>query len=287
MAAATSMFTTSHGDIAVSETSGKGLAVVLLHGNSSCKEVFRGLTEGPLGEAHRLIAVDLPGHGASGDAIDPERTYTMPGYAAAVSEVLAQMDVDKAAVFGWSLGGHVGLEMLAAYPGMVGLMLAGAPPVGLGAEKVAAGFKASPHVGLVGKPDLSEEEGAILLGATYGTFLTPDLVQAAVRADGRARSIMFAALMEGRISDQRKLAETTPLPIAIVNGADDPLVNLDYVAGLAYRNLWDRHCYVLRGAAHAPFLQAPETFSAILTRFASEMGERAGRKTSGAKVAAA
>jgi pimeloyl-ACP methyl ester carboxylesterase len=283
----TKVFRTSHGDIAVSETSGKGLPLVLLHGNSSCKEVFRSLTDGPLGKAHRLIAVDLPGHGASSDASDPERTYTMPGYAEAVSELLAVMDVPRAAVFGWSLGGHVALEMLPRYAGMVGLMLSGTPPVGQGAEKVVAGFKPSPHVGLVGKPELTEEEAAILLGATYGASLTPELGEAAVRADGRARAIMFAALLEGRISDQRMLAETTPLPIAIVNGADDMLVNLDYVAGVAYRNLWDRHCYVLRGAAHAPFLQAPESFSAILTRFASEMDKRAGRDPAGAKVAAA
>ena len=283
----TKVFKTSRGDIAVSETSGKGLPIVFLHGNSSCKEVFRGLTEGPLAKTHRLIAVDLPGHGASGDAIDPERTYTMPGYAEAVTELLDMMGVTKAAVYGWSLGGHIALEMLPRYAGMVGLMLSGAPAVGQGAEKVLAGFKPSPHVGLVGKSDLTAEEAQILLGATYGTMMTPELGQAAMRADGRARAIMFQALISGQISDQRMLAETTPLPIAIVDGADDMLVNLDYVAGVAYRNLWDKHCYVLRGAAHAPFLQAPDTFAAILTRFASEMNKRASKTGAGTKVAAA
>jgi len=51
--------------------------------------------------------------------------------------------------------------------------------------------------------------------------------------------------------------------LAIVNGAEDPLVNLDYVSGLAYGNLWENHCFVLRGAAHAPFLQAADAFNGV------------------------
>ena len=61
---------TSHCDIAVSQTGGKGAAILLIHGNSSCKEVFRAQMESPLGEANRMIAIDLPGHGDSGDALD-------------------------------------------------------------------------------------------------------------------------------------------------------------------------------------------------------------------------
>jgi pimeloyl-ACP methyl ester carboxylesterase len=288
MAVSSRIIKTSRADIAVSETSGAGLPVLFIHGNSSCREVFSGLFAGPLGESFRFVAMDLPGHGQSGNAIDPERTYTMPGYAEAAVELLDAMGIDQAAVYGWSLGGHVALEMIPRFPGLVGLMISGAPPVGRGADKVLAGFRPNPNAGLVGKPDLTEEEAQILIYATYGGPVDGVLLDAFKRTDARSRPVMFHSLLNGEISDQRALVETSDLPIAVLNGADDLLVNLDYVGGLAYRNLWDRHCFTLRGAAHAPFRQAPEAFTAIFSRFLSDMQKRAklvGRK--GSKVAAA
>ena len=99
---------TDHGRIAIAESEGAGPAVLLIHGNSSCKEVFRNQLDGDLGRRHRMIAMDLPGHGASDDAREPERTYTMPGYADAAVQVLAACGADTAAVLGWSLGGLSG-----------------------------------------------------------------------------------------------------------------------------------------------------------------------------------
>lgn len=50
--------------------------VLLIHGNSSCKEVFRNQRDGDLGRRYRMIAVDLPCHGASEDARYLEGGYT-------------------------------------------------------------------------------------------------------------------------------------------------------------------------------------------------------------------
>ena len=75
MPAVERMIPTSHADIAVAETSGSGLPVVMIHGNSSCKEVFKNQLTSPVGESNRLIALDLPGHGRSSDAFDPARSF--------------------------------------------------------------------------------------------------------------------------------------------------------------------------------------------------------------------
>jgi pimeloyl-ACP methyl ester carboxylesterase len=265
---------TSHADIAVSETSGNGLPILFLHGNSSCKEVFRLQLESALGDAYRMIAMDLPGHGASGDAIDPARTYCMPGYAGAAVEVLEQVGVRKAVVFGWSLGGHIGIEMLPLYPGMVGLMITGAPPVRRDMEAIQQGFQPSPALLLTGKEDFTDEDFETFGSLTLGDIADPALRQALRRTHGAARRFNFESLLAGNASDQRDLAENSPVPIAIVNGADDPIVNLDYIGSLHYRNLWDDHCFVLRGQGHVPFRQAPETFNEIFARFMSDMEKR-------------
>jgi pimeloyl-ACP methyl ester carboxylesterase len=211
----------------------------------------------------------------------------MPGYAEAAVELLEVMGIDRAAIYGWSLGGHIALEMLPRFPGLVGMMLSGTPPVGQGAEKVMAGFKPNPNAGIVGKTELTPEEVEILIYATYGGPIDAALRAALNRTDGRARAIMFQALLAGQTSDQRALVENSDVPIAIVNGADDLLVNLDYIGGLAFRNLWDKHCFTFRGAAHAPFLQAQHAFDPIFSRFLSDMQKRAQVTGKQSKTAAA
>lgn len=47
--------------------------VVLLHGLSSSSRVFEALLAGPVGQRNELIAVDLPGHGASSNALVPAK----------------------------------------------------------------------------------------------------------------------------------------------------------------------------------------------------------------------
>jgi pimeloyl-ACP methyl ester carboxylesterase len=103
---------TSHGSLAVEESAQGGIPVLLIHGSSSCRAVFRHQMQGRIVENHRLIAFDLPGHGESSNAPDPTRSYTRPGLADATVESLEKLGVTEAIVVGWSLGGHVGIEMV-------------------------------------------------------------------------------------------------------------------------------------------------------------------------------
>ena len=284
----TSTLKTSHADISVTETSGKGLPVLLIHGNSSCKEVFAKQLGSPMAETYRMIAFDLPGHGASSDAYNPSETYSMKGYADVVLEVMRGLDVTQAVIFGWSLGGHIAIELLPQFSGLVGLMISGAPPVQPTGEGMQAGFKAHPMVGLIGKGDLTEEEVSIFSDGAYGPAATPTFEAALRRTDGRARTMMFEGLFNGKTSDQRELVVSSKVPVAIVNGENDPIINTDYVGGLDYASLWDKHCFVFRGEGHAPFLTNPEVFNPIFDRFLKDMAALAERRPprTGAEAAA-
>ena len=277
MSATDKMVSTSHADIAYRESSGAGLAVLLVHGNSTSKEVFRRLTDGPLGETYRLIAIDLPGHGGSEDARDPARTYSLPGYAAAAVEVLDSLNVRQAAVFGWSLGGHIVLEMMPHFPGLVGLMISGAPPVRPGLLGMLAGFKVMSDLRFFSKETLTASDIERCAKTAFGAQAEPAFVAAIRRTDGRARKLLSRSMMAGRAADEKALVEHSPVPIGIINGAADPMVNVRYVGRLAYNNLWDNHCYLLRDVGHAPFLSAPELFDPIFARFLADMETRAAK----------
>ena len=270
------MIKTGHADIAVAGTSGRELPLLLIHGNSSCKEVFRSQLDSELAARYRMIAIDLPGHGASSDAFSPERTYSMPGYAETAMEVLAELGIDRVAVLGWSLGGHVAMELMPRLPGLVGIMIAGAPPVRRDIEAIQQGFQPNPAVFLAGKNAFTAEDYEAFGALTLGRFAADaELRKALHRAHGAARQMMFESLMAGRASDQRELVERASLPVAVVNGERDPVVNVDYIGGLSYGTLWDEHCYILRGLAHVPFLESPTVFNPLLGRFMSDMARQA------------
>lgn len=118
---------TSHGRIAVSDVNGSKTPLLMLHCNSGCKEMFV-FQQQALTGTRRLVSLDLPGHGASSDAIDPRRTSCFGGYAEAVTEVLTKLDIDKVAILGHSLGGHIALDLAARLSNVAGLMIFGTPP---------------------------------------------------------------------------------------------------------------------------------------------------------------
>ncbi|BCH29022.1 alpha/beta hydrolase [Mesorhizobium sp. L-8-10] len=256
---------TSHGEIAVRESGGTGTPVLMIHGNSSCGLVFRNQMNGALGGRYRMIAPDLPGHGASSDAIDPDRSYSMEGYADAMVEVLRRLEIDKAIVFGWSLGGHIGLEMIDRFPGMIGLMITGTPPVS--PSQVGEGFKPSPHMGLAGKEVFSEADAEAYARSTCREPYDAELHAMVARTDGRARRLMFEKFAAGSGKDQSVIVATATVPLAVVNGIEEPFVDLGFVSRVRYANLWEGRTHGIEKSGHAPFWDAPQKFDPIFARF--------------------
>src|SRR5882757_3599058 len=126
--------------IAGFESPGSGRPILLVHGNSSSSRIWQKQLQGPLGAKYRLIAIDLPGHGASLPASNPEQDYSGSGYAACVAAVARELGLKDAVVVGWSLGGHAVLNAAASLPMASGLMIFGTPPIGKTPEGFA-GFK--------------------------------------------------------------------------------------------------------------------------------------------------
>ena len=262
---------TAHGVLAVEERGEGDIPVLLIHGNSSCRGVFRHQLESQLTTKYRLIAFDLPGHGDSENAPDPHRSYTLPGFADAASDLLGSMGISEVIVCGWSLGGHIAMEMLSRFSGVRGLVLMGAPPISKqnGMNNMAEGFKARPTAGLAGKAVWSIEDAESFVTGLFGSSAEPFLFQAAQRADGRFRPRMFEASREGLGVDQRKTVEATTIPIAVINGSEDPVVRLDYFDTVAFPNLCTGRCSRLRGLGHAPFWEGPEVFNPLLEKYLS------------------
>lgn len=259
---------TSHCDISVLETNGRGMPLVFLHGAGFSKSVFAAQFDSPLAEQFRLIAIDLPGHGMSGNAHNPEETYTLSGFADAVSQVLVQRKVNRAVVFGWSLGGQVAIELLEEDDLVAGLVLSGAVPTSKGVLPLLKGMKLSRASFATAKANFSKTDAERILDLAFGDVDRAKFMKSLVRADNRFRPINALSFLK---RDQRAAIEGTDAPVAIINGSDDPFVRHAYLAGLRYRNLWQDMVHLIPDAGHAPFWDKPQVFNEMLERFQNEV----------------
>ena len=263
---------TRHGTIAVADTGASGRhtmpPILFLHGNSACKEAFENQFA-HFRDKHRVVAFDLPGHGVS-DNGDPESTYNVIAYADIAEEVLDTLGVEQPFVVGWSLGGYNALELTSRKPSSYsGVVTTGTSPLTVAPDDFANGHNADSHIVLAGKQYLTGAEAVTF--ASHATVPKSDksafLHDNLHRTDGRARYYMITKLTVVEWPRQMRMLSDGEIPVAIMNGDDDPFLNHDYIARLPFGNLWKSRPTDIKGGRHAPFFNQPMAFNAELEAF--------------------
>src|SRR4051812_46843231 len=98
------------------EQHGEGFPLVLIHGGLTTIELSFGEVLPAFAEHRRVIAVELQGHGRTADV---DRPMAVEHLAADVVGLLDHLDIAKADVFGFSLGGLITYELLVHHPDRV------------------------------------------------------------------------------------------------------------------------------------------------------------------------
>jgi pimeloyl-ACP methyl ester carboxylesterase len=267
--------------------SSKEPALLLIHGNSFCSKVFRHIlsSEKLLTVCSQIIAFDLPGHGDSENGKTQEHDYTMKSYATTAMSVCQAMGVHDVVVFGWSLGGHIAIEMIPLPSDdikMKGIFISGTPPVNPSAKEIHLGFKFGPEedswkTALAATEHLTEEQRE---GIAHYCTDPPyeDWMQECVdRTDGRARRIRFEGFASGfSASEQRSIVESglSGVLVGVLNGKDEPYINTEFVKSVKYKHLWRNECLEWEGCLHAPFWAKPKEFEELLLHFLNDAMKR-------------
>jgi pimeloyl-ACP methyl ester carboxylesterase len=266
----TRLIDTPNGRIAAHESAGRGPAAVLLHGNSASSRAFAKQLDGPLGERFRLVAIDLPGHGASDDARDG--AYSFKSHARAIHAAIDAFGLADARLVGWSMGGHLALELAPDLPHARGLVIFGAPPLALPPAMELA-FLPHPAMRASFAETIDRDEAAAYVASFFRpgfTDIPPFFLEDVLRTDGRARSGVGAGVEAGFYHDEAIAVRELEAPLAVLHGAEDQLVNRAYFATLTMPTLWRGAVQTIPGAGHAPQWEAPEAFDALAAAFLEE-----------------
>ena len=208
---------------------------------------------------HRVVAVDLPGHG--------ERQGT-PFSVAASFDVLDEAVAELGApvlLVGLSLGGYLAIAYAAARPGAV-------------AGLVAAGCCTAPRTPLRGvwlhaarRIEASPDHGERLNAALVRRTLTPE-AQADVAAGGFALTVVAQMLEEVESLDPLADLERMTCPVWLVNGRFDHFRTQERrFLRAARRSGQPVHLVIVPGSKHLVSLDAPGAFTRIVAEAAAAL----------------
>lgn len=267
---------TSQGKIALLDSNpgfkGNDPTIIFIHGHCTNKEFFKNQLASPLFSNYRLIALDLPGNGKSEPPKDPQKIYNIPGFASVVAEIIETMKLNNVVIVGWSLGGHIALELTSSLPHLRGLLITGSPPIEISLTGFGQGFKAvDPKIlQCFGKGNLSYKE-AQLLATVSGYDYSKEkefLVDAILQTDEAAKTIYPHSIALGIGQNEVKIVNEWPKPIAVIAGEHDIAVNNEYIINeVKFKNLWEGQVHIIPKSGHAVFIDCPDEFNQIMVRF--------------------
>ena len=211
--------------------------------------------------AMRVIAIDLPGHGASTKSVD---IHAVEDLSKGLAAFLDAIGIESAHLVGHSLGGAVAALTALARPGLVESLTLIAS-VGLGDEiddDYLQGFIAAEK-----RKDL---QAVVVKLFADQSLVSRDLVEGLLRfkrIDGvgaALRSIRGAAVADGkqRVSLLPDLVKLNA-PIQVIWGAEDRIIPSAHTGGLPS----SFGVHVLDGAGHMVHMERAKDVNAILAKF--------------------
>jgi pimeloyl-ACP methyl ester carboxylesterase len=235
-----------------------------------------------LARHHRVIRIDLLGHGGSEK---PSGGYSMENQARLVALVLGKLDVRGATVVGHSMGANVAVALAQESRQLVKrlvivdqspntdlenhdllLSLSLKPVIGEAMKRTAPDFMVKDGLGQAFAPgfDVPDQFVDDLKGMTYTAYRN------SANADGDFR--------DARPLDERVASERVPL-LAIF-GSKDQIEDVDGSLK-AYRDgVPGAETHVVAGAGHSPQVERPQQTAKLILGFADQGATASGRRPS-------
>lgn len=237
----------------VYSAAGKGEpALVFIHGGLANRGFYDGQLKA-FAPRHRVIALDLPGHGESGS---DRAKWGLPEFGADVKAVIDAEKVRKVVIFGNSLGGPVAIE--------AGLLLPGRAlaVVGVDTFQQLGGVFTAEEVGQRAELFGNDYAGSLkaMIGLLFHKDTDPALVaDAEKRMMGTPPAAAKAMFLGMAGYDMGAAAARLAAPIRAING---DLYPTDVEGNRRIKPDFD--AVVMKHIGHYPMLERPDEFNRLV-----------------------
>lgn len=256
---------------------GQGSPAVLLHGFTGSGQAWPPQLLDALARRHRLIIVDLPGHGQSPLLAHPEGEH-FRGTIDAVGDVLTEAGATEATWIGYSMGGRLALGAAVLTPGRVSALVLESASPGLRTERdrearVARDRELAASIERDGVAAFVERWMAQPMFKTQAR-LTPSqrMAEQIRRRENRADGLAAALRGSGTGVQPSFWAALShvPVPTLLITGEEDPKFT-DLALQMAAALSMAHHVVVPR-AGHAVHLERPEEWTNAVAQGIYEKG---------------
>lgn len=245
--------------------------IFFLHGNSQSSNAWRKQLNSSVLSDWRLVAFDLPAHGASGF---PGKQYcAVPKLAQLLREAIKKLMDDKPYILaGISLATNIIAEMLAFDLHPSGIILAGPCVIGdnITLEKM---MKPNMHVQVLFMDDAGEQNVQLYAMDTSASRDEEDMQS--ILKDYHSvqkgfRSLLGESIQQGKFNDEINLLRKTNTPLLIIFGEDEKVIDPGYLDEIEIP-LWQNQIFKIEGASHLVNIDEPEKFNELAAKYAEEM----------------
>jgi len=245
--------------------------IVLLH-CYTCSINWWGRLIPLLDRDHRVIAIDLLGHGGSEM---PRSGYSMQDQAQLVAQVLDRLGVGKAIVVGHSLGGVVGVALAEQSPELVGglAIIDSAPDSSYGSLDLLARALYVPVLGEAlwrVKSSWTIRKGleqAFAPGFDVPDQFVDDLKRMTYTAYDHSSSAADDYTGDSPLQERIRPLH---LPLLAIFGAEDQIVDARPALS-AYADVPAAQTALLQGSGHSPQVEKPVETARVIQRFAEPL----------------
>jgi pimeloyl-ACP methyl ester carboxylesterase len=197
-------------------------ACVLIHGLLLSQRMHLPLAQELARRGHRVITLDLLGHGASDRPPDMWR-YSMTAFGEQVIALLDHLEIDEAVIAGTSLGANVALEAATLAPDRVRGMVVEMPALDNALVACAVAFTPLMVALTLGEPLM---RGVQLAARAVPERVLPwlgNVVLDTMRQDPKPSGAVLQGLFFGRIAPDRALRRGLEMPALVIGHRRDPV----------------------------------------------------------------
>lgn len=248
----------------------EGPCVLFIHGFSQSAWCWNRQLFGDLAKTHRILAIDIRGHGESDKPLEAQHYTNGDHWADDIAAVIEHASAHKVLLVGWSYGGFIICDYLRKYgeQHVSGVVFVGAATK-MGSESAMAmlGNKITQHVPAFFANDTTE---TIRTMAQFvrDCFVVPPSTEEFYRIFGYNMLVPPAVRLGlfSRELDNDDVLSSITVPTAIVHGQADEIVlpnSGEHIKSLVAH----AKVFMLENVAHCPFSEAPHAFDEVIRSF--------------------